>query len=233
MPPSPASSFIPKRNPGNRPQTVRRYNFFLLPIISYALFMASLLGSAALFIYQISVNKHFNDAVTNLDTQITSFNDADLDRVVEFDDRLELSSKLLSTHVSIPTLLAIIENATANTVQFKNLNITRKNDTTLTVDGVLVTSALDGVLFQKSTFSANTLIASSSLTGVTINPAKATSESSAGGEETVTLKAEFTFLADKVLYTPIGTTPAAVEGTQTMDSVATTTVSSTTNQTTP
>ena len=87
MPPSQASSFIPKRNPGTKPKSVRRYNFFLLSVISYSLFVAAPLASAALFIYQISAEAKFAAAVKNLEEQIQTFNEDDLARVVEFDER--------------------------------------------------------------------------------------------------------------------------------------------------
>jgi hypothetical protein len=211
MPPSPSGSFIPKRNTGSRPHGVRRYNFFILPIISYTLFIAAPLASAALFIYQIRVESQFKAAVANLEEQIQVFNDADLTRVIEFDDRLTLANELVDSHVSLVSLLAILENATADTVQFKNLSITRKDDKTLLAKGSLTTSALDGALFQRSTYSAATQISEAKLNGVTLLTGGASEAKTDGKTETVSaakgsvlLNAEFTFAADKILYAPLG-----------------------------
>lgn len=230
MPPSPSGSFIPKRSTGSKPHGVRRYNFFILPIISYTMFIAAPLASAALFIYQIRVDSQFKTAVAGLEEQIDGFKTLDSDRVIEFDDRLQLTKQLVSSHVSLISLLTILENATAETVQFKNLSIARKDDKSVSVKGSLVTSALDGALFQRVTYTAATLITESELSNVAlvtggISAAKtdtATVPAAPVGlaKSSVTLNAEFTFSADKILYAPLGvptdTTTSSV-GTETVN----------------
>ncbi len=242
MPPSPSGSFIPKRNTGSRPKGVHRYHFFILPIISYTMFIAAPLASAALFIYQIRVDSQFKTAVAALELQIKDFNDVDLTRVIEFDDRLKLSKQLVSSHVSLISLLAILENATADTVRFSNLSITRKDEKTLLAKGTLVTSALDGALFQRATYSTATQIAQAKLSGITLvssaaaTAASAASAASAAATKTdinvatksaVTLSAEFTFAADKILYAPLGVPSGSSAGTKAV-SPAVTPVTSTT-----
>lgn len=240
MPPVPstASSFIPKRSAGNKPRTVRRYNFFLLSIISYAVFIAAPLASAALFIYNIRTESQFKASVTNLEAQIKTFNDQDLSRVVAFDERLALSQQLVNSHVSLVTLLSILENNTAETVQFKDLSITRKNAHTLVVDAQLVTGALDGALFQRTTYNtASAVIQKADLNGVTLMTAPAANNSKTATPATVkeeegavTLKAEFTFDADKILYAPLG---VPTNGAVSQPSNLSTPNSTSSNETTP
>ena len=176
MPPSQASSFIPKRNPVNQPKSVRRYNFVIIPVISYSVFMASLLAAGVLFIYQIRVESQFSAAVKNLEDQIGSFNDADLSRVVDFNSRLQLANSMVASHVSLGSLLSILETATAETVQFKNLKITRTDEHTVAVNASLVTSSLDGALFQRATYGASSLIAQTKLSAITLVPAGASTD---------------------------------------------------------
>lgn len=242
MPPVPSttSSFIPKRSAGNKPRTVRRYNFFILSIVSYAVFIAAPLASVALFIYHIRTESQFKASVTNLEAQIKTFNDQDLSRVVAFDERLALSQQLVDSHVSIVTLLSILENNTADTVQFKDLSITRKDAHTLVVDAQLETGALDGALFQRSTYNnASALIQKADLSGVTLMTAPAANDSkisaSTATEEkgAVALKAEFTFDADKILYAPLGVPAVSVNGADSQPSSLPTTGSTSTNETTP
>lgn len=203
MPPSPASSFIPKRNPVNRPKSVRRYNFVIIPILSYTLFMSALFGAGALFIYQIKVNSQFHAAVQNLEDQIQGFNDSDLTRVVAFDERLGLAKKLLATHVSIVSLLTILENSTAATIQFKDLSITRKDDATLAVTAGLMTSSLDGALFQRGIYRTESLIATTTVSDAKLLLPTGATDGKSTTKESVELKADFVFTTDKILYKPL------------------------------
>ena len=203
MPPSPASSFIPKRNPVNRPKSVRRYNLVIMPVISYTLFMSSLIAAGVLFIYQIRVDSQLTAAVQNLKDQIGHFKDADLGRVVDFDQRLGLANKMVASHVSLVSLLSILETVTAETIQFKNLNIVRKDDHTLAVSANLVTSSLDGALFQRATYGASSLIATTKLAGVTLVPGGTAADGKTTTKGSVNLTADFVFSADKILYKPL------------------------------
>ena len=154
MPESPSSSFIPKRGVGNRPTTKRKSNFILLAVISYALFVSAPLASAAVFIYERHTQNQFNKAVVNLDEAIKNFNQADLQRVTDFNQRLVLSKDLLSTHVSMVKLFNMIESATAETVRFSVLDIKRIDEAIVSVEGKLITPKLDGAIFQRSAFTA-------------------------------------------------------------------------------
>ncbi len=203
MPPTSASSFIPKRNPINRPKSVRRYNLVIIPVISYTLFMSSLIAAGVLFIYQIRVDSQLNAAVQNLKDQIGNFNDADLNRVIDFDQRLELANKMVTSHVSLVSLLSILETVTAETIQFKNLNIVRKDDHTLGVTAALVTSSLDGALFQRATYDASSLITATKLAGITLVPAGTAADGKTATKGSVMLNADFVFSTDKILYKPL------------------------------
>ena len=125
MPESPSSSFIPKRGPGKKPATTRPGNFVVFSVLSYALFVSAPLASAGVFIYERHTQNQFDKAVVALDQAIVNFNDGDLKRVTEFDDRLTTSKLVLESHASIVTLLQAIEKSTAQTVKFKNLEIGR------------------------------------------------------------------------------------------------------------
>ena len=213
MPPSPASSFIPKRNPTRRPQSVRRYNLVIMPVISYTLFMSALIAAAALYIFQIRVESQFAAAATNLDEQIQHFKDDDLSRVAEFNQRLELANTIIASHVSLVSLLAILESVTADTVQFKDLKIERKDESTLAVSAALVTSSLDGALFQRATYDESTLIAATNVAEVTLVPGSTAADGKSSVKSSVNLKADFVFSADKVLYKPLTTAASAVSET--------------------
>jgi hypothetical protein len=207
MPESPSSSFIPKRGVGKKPTVVRKSNFVLLSIISYALFVSAPLASAAVFIYERHTQNQFNKAVVNLDQAIENFKEEDLKRVKEFSERLTLTKNLLSAHVSIERLLLNIETATAQTVAFKSVDITRVDKSTLEVSGLVVTDAFDGALFQRSAYDAAEIIQNPIFTDVKLVLPAADSETvSSDTEKKVEFKVGFTVSSADVLYTPLSET---------------------------
>ena len=235
MTPSSSGSFIPKRNPSNRPTPGGRRNFFVMSMISYALFIAAPLASIAVFIYDRHTVTQFNKAVANLETEINTFNEVDFARVADFDDRLLLANTLLASHVSFVSLFSILESATAETVQFSEMTIKRSSDDTLSVDASLKTSALDGALFQRGAYNAKDGIASSVFSEVGF-AALDGDGATLSGSKAVALKAQLTFNAADVLYLPITYTapptpeviPAATDTTSSSSVEAASTTSETT-----
>lgn len=205
MPESPSSSFIPKRGIGKKPTIVRKSNFVLLSIISYALFVSAPLASAAVFIYERHTQNQFNKAVVNLDQAIENFREEDLKRVTEFSERLTLTQNLLSAHVSIEDLLKKIESATAQTVAFKSLDITRVDKSTLSVSGLLTTEKFDGALFQRSAYEAEEIINNPIFSDVKlVMPVLDTETVTSADNKVVEFKVDFNVAAADVAYVPFG-----------------------------
>ncbi len=205
MPESSTSSFIPKRGPGKKP-SARTGNFILFSILSYALFVSAPLASAGVFIYERHTQNQFNKAVIALDQAIVSFNEGDLTRITEFNERLTTSKLLLESHASIVMLLQSIENSTAQTVKFKSLDITRTNKSTLTVKGILNTPNFDGALFQRSSYVASDVINNPLFTDVKLSqPKEIVSKSGSDSKKVVELKVSFNFATADMLYKPLVT----------------------------
>lgn len=202
MPESPSSSFIPKRGVGKKPTVVRKSNFVLLSIISYALFVSAPLASAAVFIYERHTQNQFNKAVVSLDEAIANFNEEDLKRVTAFNERMLITQKLMAGHVSIDTLLTTIEAATAQTVKFKDMDINRIGAGPLTVSGLLTTDKFDGALFQRASYNGADTLTSPAFTDVKLVEPPADDSSSSVTGKKVEFKATFTVSSDAVMYKP-------------------------------
>ncbi len=212
MPESPSSSFIPKRGAAkNKRPAGRKYNFFILSIISYALFVAAPIASAVVFIYEKYTEKVFAQAVIDLDTAINTFSEADMQRVVEFEDRLVAADQLLNSHVSLVSLMNILESNTAATIQFNSLAVERTSPDKLTATAAITTDEFDALLFQRGIYKGNEQIADTKFSAVTFAGAagEETSSSvsqteveSANDTKSITLQAGFEFSADSILYTP-------------------------------
>lgn len=204
MPESPSSSFIPKRGVGKKPTIVRKSNFVLLSIISYALFVSAPLASAAVFIYERHTQNQFNKAVVNLDQAIENFKEEDLRRVTEFSERLTLTKNLLGSHVSIDGLLRNIESATAQTVVFRSIDITRVDKSTVSVTGLLTTDKFDGALFQRSAYDAKEIIKNPLFSDVKlVVPVQEGEVVTSSNEKTVEFKVAFTVAVADMPYAPV------------------------------
>jgi hypothetical protein len=204
MPESPSSSFIPKRGVGKKPTIVRKSNFVLLSIISYALFVSAPLASAAVFIYERHTQNQFNKAVVNLDQAIENFKEEDLRRVTEFSERLTLTKNLLGSHVSIDGLLRNIESATAQTVAFRSIDITRVDKSTVSVTGLLTTDKFDGALFQRSAYDAKEIIKNPLFSDVKlVVPVQEGEVVTSSNEKTVEFKVAFTVAVADMAYAPV------------------------------
>lgn len=206
MPESPSSSFIPKRGVGKKPTVVRKSNFVLLSIISYALFVSAPLASAAVFIYERHTQNQFNKAVINLDQAIESFSEEDLNRVTQFSERLTITKNLLASHVSVENLLRKIEAATAQTVVFKSMDVSRVDKSTVSISGLLATEKFDGALFQRSAYDATEVIKNPLFSDIKlVMPAQDAETVTSADKKTVEFKVGFAVAAADVLYTPVDT----------------------------
>jgi hypothetical protein len=204
MPESSSSSFIPKRGATQKlRQAPRRYNIFVLSIISYALFVAAPVASAAVYVYQMYSERQVTLAAEALQSEIASFGAAKFESVLEFDRRLVAAEALLDSHVSIHKVLTILERATAQSIGVGTLTLERTDMNTVTVTGDLTTDSFNAALFQRGTYSGENQIASTTLEGVNFTPASSEVEDAelAGADE-VSFSATFVFALDEISYTP-------------------------------
>jgi hypothetical protein len=213
MPPAPASSFIPKRNSGQKPKQARVKSVFLLSIISYSLFIAAPLASAGVFIYKLQVDKSAAATLEEVARPLAVFNESDYLRLLDFNDPLSAANALNGSHISIASALDILAKSTAETVQFNKIEFERTSTNLLTVNAELETSAFDGALFQRGQYAAEDSIESSQFEDVTLvstevatGEVQSSSQPVTAGLKTVTLAAEFTFTADTIAYNPQTTT---------------------------
>jgi hypothetical protein len=149
MPDVTNSSFIPKRTPTQKTRPTRRKNFFLFSIVSYAMFVAAPIASGVVFIYERYTEKIFNQAVVDLDASIQNFNEADLERVIEFDARTKQVEEFLFGQVSFTRAIQILEENITPGIQFLNLKFTHTESGDVLVSASAAAENFDAVLFQK------------------------------------------------------------------------------------
>lgn len=152
------TSFIPKNNTNRRKRTTQRGNIFVLTIISYVTFFAALVGAAGVFFYERYVHGQFQTEVVAMNTEVASFREADMQRVLNFDQRLQKAHNRIQSSVSIASLFDALEAATVGSVRFSTFELTREADTSLVVEAEIRTNSFDSSLFQRGVFERNQVI---------------------------------------------------------------------------
>jgi hypothetical protein len=213
------NSFIPKRGPATRTRRSGSRQIYIFTLVSYVLFFATLVAVAGVFLYERYIDQQLENEVAALNEEIDRFREADMDTARSFNSRLDHAEERLSAAVSLPTLLTMIENTTAETAQVRSLEINRLNDEALSVALTVETDTFDSSLFQREFYEQDMRIDRIALEQVTIEPGN--SEAGDGSlETTVSFNASLAVSATAIPLEVIPTTvpPVAVpSGTSTPD----------------
>ncbi|MCD5381001.1 MAG: hypothetical protein LR008_00310 [Candidatus Pacebacteria bacterium] len=178
MPDLSNNSFIPKRGPANKKKRrAPSRPIYVFTILSYVLMFATLIASAGVYLYGNYIDQQMNDAVTALNTEIGSFEESDMQRVLEFDLRLTQAYGRLDNSVSIVSVFDALEAATVDTVQVVSLNMKRKGDEIFVLEAAIATDNFDSTIFQRGVYQRNQTISNvvisdiqNSIVSNTINP---------------------------------------------------------------
>lgn len=200
------TSFIPKNNTNRRKRTTQRGNIFVLTIISYVTFFAALAAAAGVFFYERYVHGQFQTEVIAMNTEVASFREADMQRVLSFDQRLQKANNRIQSSVSIASLFDALEAATVGSVRFSTFELTRDADTSLIVEAEIRTNSFDSSLFQRGVFERNQVIDAVEIEDLTV-----ADESTESGLvfKNVSFLAKLSVPLTAVPYTPARTTQPA------------------------
>lgn len=161
-----SSSFIPKKpvRGSSRPRPVKRV--YLISIVSSVLFVAALLASGGLFIYTISLEQELTSEQQRLNQQRETFSQSDLQRVLEFEARLQAANQLLNQQVYIPTLFRALEDTVLQSTVYRGLEYEKEGPNRINVTLETTNPTFDGVLFQREVFASNPTLQGVSITDV-------------------------------------------------------------------
>ncbi len=200
-----SSSFIPKRTQGTKVYQKRTKSFFLLSIVSYACLIAAPTASAAVYVYQLYTERQFDQIVTELDEAIGGFSEAEMARVLEFDNRLRQATILVNNHVSVARVFDILETQSASNIGFTGLSLKRNGDASVAVEAEIIAPNFDTALFQRGVYMReDNPIDVASLSDITFVP-----PNEQGVGERVTMSGSFAFSQESIAFTVTDTVPAA------------------------
>lgn len=195
------NSFIPKRGATKQKRTNASKRIYLFALTSYILMFASLLSAGGIYLYdKYYVHAEFDKAVTNLHNSINSFSEANLQQVIDFDLRLQQANNRLSNSVSVPSILAALENATIDTVKINDLDISRVGDEKFTLKASIETDSFDSTIFQRDVYGRSEDIAKATIPSVNIVDSK--DELDSPDRKTLTFVAELDVPLSVVPFIP-------------------------------
>lgn len=160
------NSFIPKRGPVKQVKRVARQQIYILTLVSYVIFFASLVAAGAVFIYDRVVENQLKEAVINFNTIADSFRESDLRRIAGAESRLQQVQSILDKQVSFAYLLEQIESSTVVSSRFSNLNIVRTNQPTVPTRSGATPAILDTGATAKNYFTVSTNVLTDSYDSV-------------------------------------------------------------------
>ncbi len=213
MPGSSNTSFIPKRNPAQKERQGAKRQVFVGTFIIRILFFASLIAAAGVFVYEMQLKKNVDNEILALDAAIGTFNEAEMQRVLQTDARLKQAAARFQSAASMTALLRALERSTVGSIQISQLGVERISSNSYSVEADMETETFDTVLFQRSLLEESSTFAVSEikdLVVVTLPPESGLYDIEVNPElagEGVSFKALLTVATDEV---PHGVTEAVV-----------------------
>ena len=145
-----STSFIPKRNPVKKERRNSERQVFVGTFIVRIIFFATLIAAGAVFAYQAKLKSDFDSEVVALDTTISTFSEADMNRVLDTNLRLKQAKQRLEHTASIVTLLEAFEKTIIDSNEVTQLSLERVSDLNYEIESEMKASSFDSILFQKS-----------------------------------------------------------------------------------
>lgn len=202
MPAPSSNSFIPKRGPTKKKRNTATRQVFIFTYISYILTFATLLAAGGVFIYERVVNQQLTDEIAALNQEIDSFSQTDMQRVTEFDQRLQQAAGKLDASVSIASLFQSLELATVEKVKILELNLNRVGDQELDLVASIETDSFDSTIFQRGIYTRNQVISEVTVSDVVRTPSSVDAEGRVitDSEPMVTFEANLIIPVSEVPY---------------------------------
>ncbi len=174
------NSFIPKRGPAKARTTSAR-PVFVFTLISYVIFFTTLLASGTVYLFKTNLENKLATEASGLVSDMNTFSATDLQRVLEFDQRLKQATGRVEKSISLAPVFEMLESMTINTVMIKSLEIERIDDIKLSLVAEISTDSLDSTAFQRNIYELNR--ASKSFESIQITDLKAESFFQLEGED--------------------------------------------------
>lgn len=162
------TSFIPKRNPAKNERREVRRQLFVGTFIIKIIFFASLIASAGVYLYERSLQSKLDTEISSLNAAIGSFNEAEMNRVFETNQRLKQTRQRLEHTASIVTLLEAFQKSIVDSSEVSQLSLERVSDASYEVESSMKAGSFDSVMFQRKIMEDNPTLVITDIKDVTL-----------------------------------------------------------------
>lgn len=212
MPGSSSSSFIPKRDPQQQNRRDPRRQIYVGTFVIRVLFFAVIVSAVLVFFYERQLKIANNAEIVALDTAIASFNEAEMQRVINLHNKLRQVRERLLYSASVVSIFDAIEGSITESNYVTKMSLERADEGSFEVDLTVQAKDFNAVLFQEEILKDSQVLSVQQIDELSIQSPAAEAES----EEVVTIDAPpgtITFnLLMAVDPTSIPHTPVPVSG---------------------
>ena len=204
------SSFIPKQGPVKKHRRSASRKVYFFSLVCYVAFFATLLGSAGVYLYGDLVDRQLKEEIVALNGEIGSFSEINMQRVQEFDVRLQQAYGRLNKSASIVSIFNSLEAATINTVSLNSLSIERSNDEVFSMAVNISTDSFDSTIFQREVYERSEAVESVLIQALQSSGLNGSTGDAEEGTE-VSFVAEIQIPLDAVPYLPAEVSEATTQ----------------------
>ena len=169
MPGNSSTSFIPKRTPTKKKKRGAARRIYIIAYVAYVVFFGTLIATAGVYVYKLQVNSQLIAQQEALVAEREKFSQADMERVLELEKRIEYAKERVERHVSITSFFESLEASVAETVQFAGIQLDRVEVVDeesgefrgeyIEMDVNTLTDSFDSTIFQRRVLAQNDSIA--------------------------------------------------------------------------
>ena len=202
------SSFIPKRGSGKIKRRRISGQVYFFTTFSYVLMFATVLSAGGVFAYTNHLEGQLEAEIEALNSEISTFDDSNMQSLIDFDARLSQAADRLNNNVSMDYFFSALEVATVDTAQIETMKILREGDEHLQVTAQVLTNSFDSTIFQKDIYKEMDIVSKNNILDVnTSNLAAArTGEGSSEDFSRISFNVELSVPLSAIPYRPPATT---------------------------
>lgn len=194
------TSFIPQRPTNGKTAPRRTRKIYVLAYLSYVLFFGSLLATAGVFFFNLSLDAQLGKQQQALNAERDLFNQGDIESIRDLEKRIGIAEERLNNHVSVLSIFEALEASAVQSIYFTSFSYQRQDDEFPLVTFTGDSSQFNNILFQREIFANNPILAGSEFKEVTLKTVA--DEETGSNTETVQFTLEKEVDTSLIGYTP-------------------------------
>jgi hypothetical protein len=163
------TSFIPQRQTQRKQKNHGVRKIYILAYVSYVLFFGTVFAAGGTFFYKYTLDSQLENKKSELATERTNFNQADIESVRELSDRIYIAKEKMDGHVSVLSIFEALENSSSQALTFRKFSYKRPEEAVPLVTLTGEASNFNSLLFQREVLDLNPVFSGADFAEVALN----------------------------------------------------------------